>query len=113
MAYGQISTTGVAYQQIAQAGMAGSAQTASPPAPTRFSSFAGQLEARVGQTALLFERLSRVADRLNGSVPEEAGTTNKIRGNGGNIASQIETSLEDFETILRRAERTVERLEAL
>jgi hypothetical protein len=86
---------------------------AHPPQPTRFSGYAGQLEARVAHIAGLVERLSRVADRLGGSVPEEAQTANKLRGNGGSIASQIENSLEDFDGITRRAERTVERLEQL
>ena len=84
-----------------------------PPLPTRFSGYAGQLEARVAHVAGLFERLSRVADRLGGSVPEEASNGNKLRGNGSCVASQIENSLEDFEAITRRAERTVERLEQL
>lgn len=83
-----------------------------PPVPTRFSSCAGQLEARVQQIGSLVERISRVADRLGGSVPEEAGS-NKLRGGDGNIASQIEHALEDFELIVRKAERTTERLEAL
>jgi hypothetical protein len=71
------------------------------------------LEARVSAAGALFDRLSRVADRLGGSVPEEAQSANKIRGNGNCIASQIENSLEDLEGILRRAERTAERLEQL
>lgn len=100
---GQINT-GYAQQQ--------SQQTA-PPQPTRFAGYAGQLEARVAHVAGLFDRLSRVADRLGGSVPEEVGQVNKIRGQGGCIASQLENSLEDFDAITRRAERTVERLEQL
>ena len=89
------------------------AQPASaPPVPTRFSSCAAQLEARVQQVGSLMERMARVADRLGGSVPEETAS-NKIRGNGGNIAAQIEASLEDLELLVRKAERTTERLEAL
>jgi hypothetical protein len=89
------------------------ATNVAPAQPTRFTGYAGLLEARVAQIAGLFERVSRVADRLAGSVPEEAPTANKPRGNGGSIASQIENSLEDFEAIIRRAERTVERFEQL
>lgn len=89
------------------------AQGSMPPQPTRFSMYAGQLEARAAHIAGLVERLSRVADRLGGSVPEEAQTANKLRGNGGSIASQIENTLEDFDGITRRVERTVERLELL
>ena len=84
-----------------------------PPPPTRFSGYAGQLEARVAHMASLIDRAARVADRLGGSVPEEAQTGNKLRGNGGCVASQIENSLEDLDAITRRAERTVERLEML
>lgn len=91
----------------------GNAAVGQPPAPTRFSSFAGQLEARVAHLASMVDRFSRVADRLGGSMPEEAQAPGKIRGTGGNIASQIEASLEDFEALMRRAERTAERLETL
>lgn len=99
---------GYANQNQAQQGM-----VAPPQQPTRFSGYAGQLEARVGHLAMLFDRVSRVADRLGGAVPEEAGSPKQIRGNGSNIASQFEGSLEDLEAITRRAERTVERLETL
>ena len=87
--------------------------TNAPPQPSRFSGFAAQLEARVTHLGGMMDRLSRVADRLGGSVPEEAATTNKLRGGGSCVAGQIEQTLEDFEAISRRAERVVERLELL
>lgn len=88
--------------------------TAPPPTvPTRFSSHAGQLESLLAHLAGMVDRFSRVADRLGGSVPEEAQSPGKVRGTGGSVAGQIEASLEDFEGIMRRAERTVERLETL
>ena len=100
-----------------QQSMVGTNQAASfaspPPAPTRFSNCAGQLEAHVGHVASIVDRMARVADHLGGSVPEEAQGKNSLRGDGGNIAAQIELSLEDLELIMRRAERAVERLEAL
>lgn len=101
-------STGYANQNQAQQGVN------APPQPTRFSGYAGQLEARVAQLAMLFDRVSRVADRLGGPVPEEVGKDpNKIRGNGSCIAFQFEVSLEDLDAIARRAERTIERLETL
>lgn len=84
-----------------------------PPQPTLFSGYAGQLEARVAHMAGLVERLSRVADRLGGSVPEEAQTGGKLRGSGGSVAAQIEISLEDLDGITRRGERVTERLERM
>lgn len=101
------------YAGQGQINTANYATPVAPPQPTRFSGYAGQLEARVAHIVGLVERLSRVADRLGGSVPEEAQNGNKLRGGGGSIASQIENSLEDFDAITRRAERTVERLEQL
>lgn len=84
-----------------------------PPQPTRFSQCAGQLEARVAHVAGLFDRVSRVADRFGGSVPEEAQAGKQLQGTGGNVASIIEQSLETLDAVIRRAERTVERLESL
>lgn len=97
----------------ANASMAQQGAYTAPATPTRFLNCASQLDACLGHFAAMMERLSRVADRLGGSVPEEAQAPNKIRGNGGNVASQIESSLEDFDVLARRAERVVERLEAL
>lgn len=107
--------TGNAIQGLGYANQsAGQQASNSPPLVTRFSSYAGQLETRVTHLAMLFDRVSRVADRLGGAVPEEVGKDpNKIRGNGSSIATQFEGSLEDLETITRRAERIVERLETL
>lgn len=101
------------YTAISGAAGTFTSPAAPPQQPTRFSNYAGVLEARVSSVASLIDRLSRVADRLGGPVPEEAQTANKIRGNGNCIASQIENSLDDLEGILRRAERTAERLEQL
>lgn len=84
-----------------------------PPPSTRFSACAGQLEARVAHVSGLFERVVRAVDRLGGSVPEEAKTGKQLQGTGGNVASIIELSLETLDDIIRRAERTVERLETL
>ena len=108
----QYDPTAQAKQIYAQSINTYPAQTA-PPTPTRFSGYAGQLEARVAHMAGLIDRMSRVADRLGGAVPEEVQAAGKIRGNGGCIASQIENSLEDLDAVTRRAERTVERLEQL
>lgn len=89
------------------------AVTSAPPPPTLFSGFAGQLEARVAHIAGLIDRAARVADRLAGSIPEETTPGNKIRGNGGCVASQIQNSLEDLDGVTHHAERTLERLERL
>src|ERR1700751_3707123 len=95
-----------------QQGAATAVYTGAPPQPTRFSNCAGQLDSHVSQLSTLVERFSRVADRLGGAVPEEAQKA-QLRGSGGNVAAQIEQSLEDFESTLRRAERVIERLESL
>lgn len=100
--------TGYAQQNVAQQ------LCNSPPQPTRFSGYAGQLEACVAHLGMLFDRVSRVADRLGGAVPEEVSKgPDKIRGNGSCIAVQFEVSLEDLDAITRHAERVVERLETL
>lgn len=101
------ASTGYAQQSTQQQG------SNAPPQPTRFSGYAGQLEARVAHLGMLFDRVSRVADRLGGAVPEEVNTANKGRDRGSSIAAQVEGSLEDLEAVTRRAERTVERLETL
>lgn len=100
------------YGNAAMAAQSAYNTVTAPPTPTRFSNCAGQLEAHLSHLQTMIERLSSVADRLGGPVPEEAGTPKQIRG-GGNVASQIEASLEDLETLTRRASHVVERLERL
>lgn len=83
-----------------------------PSAPTRFGSCAGNLEAQVSHLNGLADRFRRVADRLGGAVPVEAEKAG-IRGNGGCVAQQIEQSLEDFGSVTRKLEGTIQRLESL
>jgi len=98
---------------IMQTASYGYQDTNSPPLPTRFSNCAGQLDARVSHLAGMIDRLSRIADRLGGPVPEEIQKPGQIRGASANTAAQLEQALELFDEITRRAERVVERLESL
>lgn len=93
-------------------GMANQATAASPPQPTRFSSCAGNLEAQVAHLNGLSDRFQRVADRLGGAIPTEAEKAG-LRGNGSCVAIQLEQSLEDFNTVIRKLEGTAQRLESL
>jgi hypothetical protein len=90
-------------------------QSATQPAPsTRLSGIAAHLESLNGELGVVVERLTRLADRLNGAVPQEvAKDPGQLRGSGGGLATLIESHLENSGTLVNRLRNVLERLETL
>jgi len=99
-------------QTCAQSALAGYPEQ--PPVPTQLSSIAANVESINNELNMAVDRFARLADRLNGSQPQEvAKDTNSIRGTGGGLAALIETHLEGTGALLHRLRNVLERLETL
>jgi hypothetical protein len=101
------SYANVGYQN-AQQGLAAAGQQSA----SRFCVAAGRLQGQVATYAGFVDRLSRVADRLSGAVPEAVSNA-QTKQSGNSVAAMLDGAQDDFDAVTVRLNGILERLEAL
>ena len=93
-------------------GYAQAGQVAEAPRPPRLDGPANSMDSLLQGFQEYAIRLSRLADRLGGSVPESVEKDLARPGNAC-VASRYETLADDLSTASRRINAALERLESL